>query len=71
MLKKFFGRGAGQPRYAPVSEILRSHDYAYGSLLSFDGKTYPNNPSVPPVRKLEGNAEGKIVIPRTVEGTPP
>lgn len=36
----------------------------YEAELSFDGKTYPSNPSVPPARPLEvaGKAEGKTVL---------
>lgn len=32
------------------------------AVLSFDGKTYPNNPSVPPARRLSGRVQGKTVI---------
>jgi hypothetical protein len=42
----------------------------YDAVLSFDGKTYPRNPSTPPARRLEGKVEGKIVMPVTGEGTP-
>jgi hypothetical protein len=34
----------------------------YGAALSFDGKSYPTNPSVAPARRLESNAKGKILI---------
>lgn len=39
----------------------------YESELSFDGKTYPSNPSVPPARQLQGKVRGKIVISDTTE----
>jgi hypothetical protein len=42
----------------------------YEAVLSFDGKTYPSNPSTPPARRLDGKAEGEIVIPVKVESTP-
>jgi len=42
---------------------------AYDAVLSFDGKSYPSNPSTPPARRLNGKAEGKIVMPVTTEGT--
>jgi hypothetical protein len=42
----------------------------YEAVLSFDGKTYPGNPSVPPARRLEGEVEGKTVMPSTAEGMP-
>jgi len=42
----------------------------FEAVLSFDGKTYPSNPSTPPARRLDGKAEGKIVMPVTAEGTP-
>jgi len=41
----------------------------YDSVLSFDGKTYPSNPSTPPARRLEGKVEGKTAMPVTAEGT--
>jgi hypothetical protein len=37
---------------------------AYEAVLSFDGKNYPENPSIRPARKLAGS-EGKIVIANT------
>jgi hypothetical protein len=39
----------------------------YEAILSFDGKTYPTNPTVPPARRLAGKAQGKIVMPANVE----
>jgi hypothetical protein len=41
----------------------------YEAVLSFDGKTYPANPSTPPARRLEGKVEGKIAMPVSTEGT--
>jgi hypothetical protein len=40
------------------------------AILSFDGKSYPSNPSVSPARRLEGKVKGKIVVPVAAEGTP-
>jgi len=40
----------------------------YEAILSFDGKTYPSNPSMSPARQSEGKVEGKIVMPVTEKG---
>ncbi len=37
----------------------------YEAKLSFNGKTYPSNPSVPPARRLTKDAAGETVIPLT------
>src|SRR5271169_201136 len=42
----------------------------YEAQLSFDGKTYPSNPSMPPARRLVTEVAGEVVVPRTAEGTP-
>ncbi len=42
----------------------------YEALLSFDGITYPRNPSVLPARRLERKVPGEVVVPRGTEGTP-
>ena len=42
----------------------------YEAVLSFDGKTYPSNPTVPPARRLIEDVSGKIVVPQKVEGEP-
>jgi hypothetical protein len=42
----------------------------YEADLSFDGKTYPSNPSVPPARRLKGTVQGKIVMPVTAKDIP-
>jgi hypothetical protein len=34
----------------------------YEAELSFDGKTYPINPSIPPARRLEGTPEGEAIM---------
>ncbi|MEO8050055.1 MAG: hypothetical protein ABI833_06525 [Acidobacteriota bacterium] len=34
----------------------------YEAELSFDGKTYPHSPSVPPARPLIGKVAGQVVI---------
>jgi hypothetical protein len=41
----------------------------YDAVLSFDGKTYPSNPSTPPAGRLGGKVDGKTVMPVTTEGT--
>jgi hypothetical protein len=38
---------------------------AYEAELSFDGKTYPRNPSVPPARRLSEKVAGEEVVPLT------
>ncbi len=40
----------------------------YEAKLSFDGKQYPSNPSVPPAIKLTVKANGEVVIPSGAEG---
>lgn len=42
----------------------------YEAELSFDGKSYSGNPSVPPARRLRGKVPGEIVIPSMEGGTP-
>jgi hypothetical protein len=42
----------------------------YEAVLSFDGKTYPSNPSVPPAHPLAGKVRGVIVLPVTAEEGP-
>jgi len=37
------------------------------AILSFDGKTYPSSPSMPPARRSDAKAEGKTVMAATVE----
>jgi len=37
----------------------------YEAKLSFDGKAYPRNPTVPPAQRLTGKALGRIVVPVT------
>jgi len=39
----------------------------YEAILSFDGKTYPSNPTVAPARRSSGEIQGKIVLPVTAE----
>lgn len=40
------------------------------AMLSFNGKTYPSNPSVHLAHSLDENVAGKVVIPYEGEGTP-
>lgn len=41
----------------------------YEAILSFDGKSYPENPSVEPARKAD-HAAGRVIISRNDEGVP-
>jgi len=42
----------------------------YQAKLSFDGETYPRNPSTPPAQPLQAKVAGKVAVPSGVEGTP-
>ena len=42
----------------------------YEAKLSFNGKTYPKNPSAAPAQRLTQQAVGKIVVPVTVREKP-
>jgi hypothetical protein len=35
----------------------------YEAILSFDGKAYPSNPSIPPAQRLSKKIAGKVLIP--------
>ncbi len=39
----------------------------YEAMLSFDGRTYPSNPTVPPARRLNGKVRGRTVITVTTK----
>jgi hypothetical protein len=39
----------------------------YEAILSFNGKTYPSNPTVAPAHRSIGEIQGEIVIPATAE----
>lgn len=41
---------------------------AFEARLSFDGRKYPSNPSVPPARRLTEPAVGTVVIPLSAKG---
>ena len=43
---------------------------AYEVKLSFNGKTYPSNPSAPPARRLTQKLAGQVVVPLNAEGRP-
>src|SRR5436190_1567725 len=43
---------------------------AFEAELSFDGKSYPGNPSVPPARRLAAQVAGNVVIPSSQAGMP-
>lgn len=40
----------------------------YEARLSFNGKSYPTNPSVPPARPLVEKIRGEVVVPSTAKG---
>ena len=42
----------------------------YDAKLSFDGRKYPSNPSVPPALRVAEQAAGKVVIPVEAVGEP-
>ena len=42
----------------------------YEARLSFDGETYPSNPSLPPSQRLLKNIAGQVVVHLAAEGTP-
>jgi hypothetical protein len=44
--------------------------HPYYAKLSFDGKTYPSNPTVPPAMPLSQNPGGTVVVPLSVHGRP-
>jgi hypothetical protein len=43
---------------------------AYEARLSFNGKSYPNNPTTLPARRLSEHVSGEIVVPQGAEGVP-
>ena len=43
---------------------------AHEAKLSFNGKTYPSNPSMPPADSLDENVSGNVVIRYEGQGTP-
>jgi hypothetical protein len=55
-----------------VSVVARTSgtEPLYEAILPFDGKTYPNNPTVPPAHRLDGEDRGRIVIPVTTKEKP-
>jgi hypothetical protein len=40
------------------------------TVLPFDGKSYPDNPTMPPARRLAGKAAGRVVLGLNAEETP-
>jgi hypothetical protein len=42
----------------------------YEAILSFDGVSYPTNPSVSPAKRAASNTQGRIVIPVAAPGKP-
>ena len=42
----------------------------YEAKLSFDGKSYPGNPTVPPAQPLSTKAKGKVVVSYSAAGKP-
>lgn len=43
-------------------------DPGYEAALEFDGNTYPNNPSVPPAKRLKTNVDGAVILPSLESG---
>jgi hypothetical protein len=43
---------------------------AYDAKLSFNGKKYPSNPTIPPALKLKGKLAGSIIIPSINDAKP-
>jgi hypothetical protein len=43
---------------------------AYEARLSFNGRTYPRNPTVLPARRLTEKVTGEVVVPLDAEGKP-
>lgn len=41
---------------------------SYEAKLSFDGKTYPSNPSMPPSIRLRQRVKGTVIVPSSIEG---
>jgi len=44
--------------------------HPYEARLSFNGKTYPSNPTVVPAKRLTGKVAGEIVVPLDAVGGP-
>lgn len=42
----------------------------YEARLSFDGKSYPGNPTVPPAQPLTAKVAGKVVVSYSAKGEP-
>lgn len=53
-----------------VRDMGRDPLGSYEAELSFDGKSYPGNPSVPPARRIKGKPAGKVVIAQMKDATP-
>jgi hypothetical protein len=49
---------------------INGNEPLYESVLSYNGKTYPTNPSVPPAHRLKGKVEGKTVMSEKAEDKP-
>jgi hypothetical protein len=45
-------------------------DPAYEAKLSFNGETYPSNPTMPPARRLTEKVAGEVVVPLNAVGKP-
>jgi hypothetical protein len=43
---------------------------AYEAKLSFDGRSYPTNPTVPPAQRLTAETAGAVAVPIKAEGKP-
>jgi hypothetical protein len=52
-----------------ISVLVRggAMEPTYEAELCFDGKSYPNNPSVPPARRLRTKKVGQVVVPLSAQ----
>jgi hypothetical protein len=42
----------------------------YEAQLSFDGTSYPRNPTIPPAKRIPGRTPGRVLIPSMSQGVP-
>jgi hypothetical protein len=42
----------------------------YEAQLSFDGTSYPRNPTIPPAKRIPGRTPGRVLIPSMAHGAP-
>ena len=49
-----------------LSVVVRDGGRSYTAELTYDGASYPSNPSVPPARRISLDAKGTILIPSEI-----